>query len=80
MDDYAHAVREINDALLQCPMSDRLAALACSVISDAPCATEGLLDLLGVTGMLARQLPPAARLRIAWALFEQSQDVAAKWN
>jgi hypothetical protein len=80
MTDDAQAIRDINAALQQWPMPDRLVALACSIIGDAPCAAEGLLDLVGVTGMLARQLPPAARLRICWALLEEVQAVGARWN
>ncbi len=80
MADEIRTVKEVNDALLACPMEDRLAALACAVISDEPRATEAVLDLMSVTAMLARQLPAAQRLRVCWHMLEEIQAIGAKWN
>ncbi len=77
--DDAQAIREINDALLACPMHDCL-ALMCAIVSDEPRAAEAIADFVAVAGMMARQLPSAHRLRIAWALLEEVQAVSAKWN
>jgi hypothetical protein len=76
MTDDARAIQDINDALQQCPLPDRLAALVCR----EPCAAEAILDLVGVTGMLARQLPAAARLRVCWHMLEEIQAIGARWN
>jgi hypothetical protein len=80
MDDRARATRDINDALIDVPMHDRLAALMCSIVSDEPRATEAICDFVAVTGMMARQLPAAQRLRIAWAMLEEVQAIGAQWN
>jgi hypothetical protein len=80
MNDDGRAVREINDALLNVPMSDRLAALACSVISDEAHACDAVLDLISVSAMLARQLSAGQRLRIAWHMLEEIQAIGARWN
>jgi hypothetical protein len=80
MDEKARSTRDINDALLACPMADRLAALVCAVVSDEAHASDAILDLVAVTGMLARQLPAEARLRICWSLLEEVQMIGAKWN
>jgi hypothetical protein len=76
----AHAIREVNDALLNVPMPDRLAALMCSIVSDEPRATHAIYDFVAVAGIMARQLPPAQRLLIAWALVEEAQAIGARWN
>ncbi len=78
--DDAQAVRDINDALLACPMHDRLAALMCAIVSDEPRAREAICNFIAVTGMMVRQLSPAQRLRIAWAMLEEVQAIGAKWN
>ncbi len=80
MDDRVRAIRDVNDALLQCPMSDRLSALMYSIISDEPRASEAIMDLVAVTGMMARQLSAAQRLRIAWTMLEEMQALNARWN
>ncbi len=80
MDDAARSVRDVNDALLGVPMHDRLAALCCAVVSDAPDACNAVLDLISVAAILGRQLPPAQRLAVAWHLVEQAREVAARWN
>jgi hypothetical protein len=54
----------INAVLLGLPMIDRLSALTCSILTDEPRATYAVADLIGVAGMMARQLPPAERLTI----------------
>ncbi len=59
-------------------MHDRLAALMCAIISDEPRAAEAIADFIAVSGIMARQLPPAQRLRIAWALVEEAQAVGAR--
>ncbi len=78
--DDVHAARIIQDTLQDLPMSERLCALMCSIIVDEPRAAEAICDFIAVAGMMARQLPPAARLRICWALLEEVQAVGAKWN
>ncbi len=78
--DNQASVRAINEALLNCPMADRLAALACSIISDEPRAVEAIADLIAVAGAMARQLPTGQRLRIAWTMLEEVQAIGAKWN
>ncbi len=78
--DDAQAIRDINDALLAYPLHDRLAALMCAIISDEPRATEAIMDLIAVTGMMTRQLSPAERLRIAWTMLEEEQAIGARWN
>ncbi len=72
--------RVIQNTLQDLPMSDRLTALMCSIIMDEPRAAEAICDFVAVAGMMARQLPPAARLRICWALLEEAQTTGAKWN
>jgi hypothetical protein len=61
-------------------MHDRLSALLLSVISDEPRACDAVLDLISVSAMLARQLPAAARLRIAWHMLGEIQAIGARWN
>ncbi len=61
-------------------MSDRLSALMYSIISDEPRASEAIMDLVAVTGMMARQLSAAQRLRIAWTMLEEVQAIGARWN
>ncbi len=78
--DEQASVRAINDALLNCPMPDRLAALVCSILSDEPYAAFAICDVVSVAGIMARQLPQAQRLLVAWALVEEAQAVSAKWN
>ncbi len=78
--DDAQAIREINDALLACPMHDRLAALMCAIVSDEARAADAIADFVGVTGIMTRQLAPAQRLRIAWAMLEEIQALNARWN
>ncbi len=78
MADEARTVKDVNDALLDMPMHDRLAALMCAIVSDEPRAAEAIVNFVAVAGI--RQLPPAHRLRIAWALLEDVQAVSAKWN
>ncbi len=73
-DDQA-SVRAINDALLNCPMPDRLAALACAIISDEPKACYVICDLISVAGVLARKLPAAERLAIAWHMLEEIETI-----
>ncbi len=55
-DDQTRSVRDINDALLACPMHDRVAALACAIIRDepacAPCSVR--LGLVGEAASSAR--------------------------
>jgi hypothetical protein len=80
MTDDARAIQDINEALQQCPMSDRLSALLLSIVSDEPNACDAILDLISVSGMLARQLSPAQRLRIAWHMLEEIQAIGARWN
>ncbi len=78
--DDAQATRGINDALLACPMHDRLAALMCSVVSDEPNARHAICDLLSVCGLLARQLPASERLAIGWHMLNEIELLNAKWN
>jgi hypothetical protein len=80
MAEDTRAVRDINDALLQCPMSDRLTALLLSIISDEPHACDAVLDLISVSAMLARQLPAAQRLHIAWHMLEEIEALNVQWN
>ncbi len=79
-DDQACSASDINTAPLNVPMEDRLAALACAVISDAPRACDAVCDLISLAAVLARQLPPAARLAIAWHMLEEIQAINAKWT
>ncbi len=80
MADETHTVKEVNDALQAVPMHDRLAALMCAIVSDEPRAAEAIADFVAISGIMARQLPPAARLRVAWALIEEAQAIGAQWN
>jgi hypothetical protein len=80
MAEDTRAVRDVNDALLNVPMPDRLTALLLSIISDEPHACDAILDLISVSAMLARQLPAAARLRVVWHMLEEIQAIGAKWN
>jgi hypothetical protein len=80
MTDNQRAVRDINEALLEYPMHDRLIALLLSIISDEPHACDAVLDLISVSAMLARQLPAGQRLRIARHMLEEVQAIGARWN
>ncbi len=80
MADETRTVKEVNDALQAVPMHDRLAALMCAIVSDEPRAAEAIADFIAVSGIMARQLPPAQRLRIAWAMLEEIQALNARWN
>jgi hypothetical protein len=80
MNDDAHAIREINDALQRCPMPDRLSALLLSIIGDEPHARDAVLDLISVSAMLARQLSATERIRIVWHMLEEIQAIGARWN
>ncbi len=80
MDDGARTIKSVNDALQSVPMHERLAALACAIVSDEPRATEAICDFVAVAGMMTRQLSPAQRLRVAWAMLEELEAIGARWN
>jgi hypothetical protein len=80
MAEDTRAAKDINKALLQCPMPDRLTALMLSVVSDEPRARYAICDLISVSGVLARQLSAADRLAIAWHMLSEIELLNAKWN
>ncbi len=56
--------RAINDVLVGLPLTDRLAALACSIIVDDPRALHAVCSLISFAGIMARQLQPASAWRL----------------
>ncbi len=73
-------IKRVNDVLLSVPMQERLSAILLSVISDEPRARHAILDLISVSGVLARQLSAADRLAIAWYMLSEIELLNAKWN
>jgi hypothetical protein len=74
------SVRVIHDMLRDLPIADRLTSLMCSIVVDEPRAAEAIADFIACAGMMARLLPPSARLRVCWALLEEVQAIDANWN
>ena len=43
-------------------------------------STNAIIHLIAMAGIMARQLQPAQRLAISWALLEEVETINARWN
>jgi hypothetical protein len=73
-------IRTTHAALFNAPVEDRLSALMVSLIEGNPGAANGVCALINAAGIMARLLPPAERLAIAWMMLEELERINAKWN
>lgn len=73
------ATRKAKDALAR-TRPIRASALIVSLIEDEPCAPVAVLTMISAAARMARHLPPAQRLRIAWHLAESALSLSTRWN
>jgi hypothetical protein len=69
----------IQNTLRDLPSIDRVTALMASLIDESD-AAMAVACLIGAAAVMARRLPPADRLAIAWIMLERAQEIDAKWN
>jgi hypothetical protein len=72
--------REINDALREMPLLDRISALCVSLLHEEPRAPEAIMVLVEVSRVLTKNLPPNQQTAVRWHLQNVIEELKATWN